>query len=469
MTKRLMVQRENWQRLINAANRAAAKCKSTGQYERPYETFLAGLFWKYISDLWRENVESLENSLNAVQRNLKLAQSRFILPEGTSFYDVVSRCRYPGLDSLVRKSLRSISQANDRKLASTFEHTELSNKQRLSPRSENSLDLTGLLSELNAKELDLRTSKLLDIDMGEVFLHLISRYYSSLGKKTNRYYTHDDIAILMAKLASPSEGNTVCDPFCGTGSLLIRIAQEVGKDECWLFGQERDTSVQAIARMNLMINEIDDAFILLGDSTVTSVFGKDILMSNFDRVVADPPLSKLDIGTVANIDSGSPPKDYAEQWKQLQDSSPGHRSCIEMLLTLTKPQSGKLVVTVPAAILSQGELDRSFRRNLILDNLLDAVISVPGNKMFNEQDAAILVIDRSREQGGRQAGKSGVAFIDGVECFDPVVTANDDQYTHVGRIISAYFDREIVAGFSAIATTSTMAKNNFDLVVSRYI
>lgn len=469
MTKRLMLQSENWQRLINAANRAATKCKSSGQYERPYETFLAGLFWKYISDLWRENVESVENIPNAGERNFKLAQSRFILPEGASFYDVVSRCRYPGLDSLVRKSLRSISQANAPKLASTFEQTELSNKQRLSPRSENSLDLTGLLSELNTTALDLRPSKLVDIDIGEVFLHLISRYYSSFGKKTNRYYTHDDIALLMAKLASPSEGNTVCDPFCGTGSLLLRVAQELGKGECWLFGQERDTSVQAIARMNLMINEIDDALIFVGDSLLTSAFGEDILTRNFDRVVADPPLSKLDIGMAANIDSGSPPKDYEEQWKRLQVSSPGHRSCIEMLLNLTKPKAGKLVVTVPAEILSQGELDRLFRRDLISDNLLDTVISIPSSKMFNEQDAAILVIDRSREHGGRHAGKSGVAFIDGKKCFEPVVTANDAEYGHIDSITSAYLNREIATGFSAIATTSMIAKNNFDLVVSRYI
>ncbi len=469
MTKQPMIQNEKFQRFVKAANRANAKSKGFGCYERPYEMSLVVLFWKYISDIWREDVERAKNLDSVAKRNLKLAQSRFVLPEKTSFYDVVSRLRYPGLTTLVRKTFKSLSETNSRRLAGTFEQIVSSRKEYFTPHSAYSDDLNGLLSEFNVAALDMRPSQSSDFDLGETFLHLISRYYSSLGKIPNRYYTHDDIATLMAKLATPNKGDTICDPFCGTGSMLVRISQEVGKDQCRLFGQEKDSAVQAIARMNLMINEIEDSLIADNDSLATSFFSQDILMRQYDRVIADPPTSKLDIGSVANINVASPPKDYEQQWKQLQRSSTGHLLCVDTLFKLTKPKEGKLVVVIPTKMLSLGEPERLWRKDLLSSNLVDAVISIPAQKMFNRQPAKILVIDRSRERDCKNANKFGVMFIDGNKSFENLDTSIDGEYKHVNQIVSTYLNQETRAKYSSLVPNEKIARNDFDLTVSKYI
>lgn len=251
--------------------------------------------------------------------------------------------------------------------------------------------------------------------------------------------------------------------------MLVRVSQEVGKDNCRLFGQEKDSSVQGIARLNMLINKIEDAHIVEGDSLSADVFGKDLLMRHFDRVVASPPLSKLAMGEVAHTNPACPPQDYEDKWKQLQQSSTGHLSCLERLLNQTKPKEGVLVILVPAELLSQGESDRLFREQLISENILDAVISIPKKRMFNERDSAVLVLDRSREMGGKHAGKSGVMFIDAAKSFENYDAASGIEYRHVEQVIATYLSRMNRVTFSSLVNAEEIANNNFDLSVSRYI
>ena len=469
MSKQLMNRSKQWWDIAEAVGLLCNQYRFGADRERGFEYVLVMFFWKYISDVWKEEYEKSKTATSVTQSRLKLAKTRFYLLPGSSFYDVLEQCGSPYLGAYINQAFEKISIANGQYLSGIFDKFDFATGESDDLKYENSRFLSNLMKGFCLPALDLRPSQTSDIDLGEIFSFLISRNYSNSGRSTSEFYTNDEYASLLAKLLSPSEDDTICDPVCGTGSLLIRAFEETPLRNCKIFGQERDSTVHAIARLNMLFHGIYDAKIYKNDSIMFSSFVKDDKIQEFDRVIASLTTGRLNLGKQPIASFVDNPINREFPGGRILPDSIGFVAILDMLIRMTKPREGKLTVVVPSALLFRGHQDLRLRRLLIEENILDAVISVPSQRAFGSSTAAIFVIDRTREKGGDRENYNDVIFIDAIATFEEYQNSNLLDYSHIEKVISVYRNRLNKENFSFIANTRTVEDNNFDLTVSKYI
>ena len=254
----------------------------------------------------------------------------------------------------------------------------------------------------------------------------------------------------MTLMLEPKPGESVYDPTCGTGGMLISTAAEVkrqGKE--WrnlrLYGQELNYGTSAIARMNLFLHGITDGHIAHGDTLSRPAFlNAKGGLETFDVVLANPPFS-LDKWGAEDADSDQ----YKRFWRGVPPKSKGDYAFITHMIEIAKRQSGRVAVIVPHGVLFRGGAEGRIRQQLIEENLLDAVVGLPAN-LFTTTGipVAILIFDRSREEGGANADRRDVLFIDASKEFTPGKTQNVMDDAHVAKVLETYATRAEVARYS---------------------
>lgn len=286
-----------------------------------------------------------------------------------------------------------------------------------------------------------------------------------LVKKAGEFFTPRSISTLLAKLANPQEGARICDPACGSGSLLITAANEIGSNNYSLFGQERTGATYSLARMNMFLHGIDSARIEWCDTLNNPQLIEQDKLMQFDIVVANPPFS-LDKWGEENAKGdrfnrfhrGVPPK------------SKGDFAFISHMIETAKRGSGRVAVIVPHGVLFRGSSEGKIRESLIKENLLDAVVGLPP-QLFQSTGipVAILVFDRSREAGGKNENKKDVVFIDASREFEAGKNQNKLRDEDVAKIIDTYLNRKAIDKYSHIATIEEIAENDYNLNIPRYV
>ena len=459
---------ETWKYFATRISLFCNRFNAVTKSERFLEYILVVLFWKFASDWWREEIEGSLETSDAVDTRLRLASSRFFILPGASFYDVLSQCGESDIGAKINQALEKISLANQQTLGGVFKQFDFTSEQDIGPKRQQSAILSDLLRDFNEEKLDMRPSVVSKVNFGELAIFLMSLYYSGYGKTTHDLYTNDDIARIMAKLSQPEIGNTICDPVCGTGSLLIRASQEVDKSECQLVGQEKDVLFQSLARLNMIFHGVDDSKIYVGDIMRPSAFPDIHSSEPFDRIVADPPLNGFQTGLAATTNVVAFDRGVSSPLGNVRLGGNSHLAFLDMLIRMTKPKVGKIVVNVPLACLYKSKEEWMFRRQLVEENLLDAVISLPGKKS-SESATAILVIDRSRESGGKNSRSSNVMFLDTREHFNKYYEENRMDFSHVEAVMTDYYNRTSIPKFAYNASIDEIEQNNFDLTVTRYV
>ena len=211
---------------------------------------LAMLFLKYISDVWKDHVSEYKKQFgdDEVRIRRRIERERFILSEGASFYDLYDNRDAPNIGELINIALEKVEGNNRAKLEGVFRNIDFNSEANLGKTKDRNRRLKMLLEDFNKPELDLSPSRVNEDIIGECYIYLISRFASDAGKKAGEFYTPTLVSKLLAKLAHPKAGNTIFDPSCGSASLLIRAAEEVGSDNYALFGQEMNGATWALAR-----------------------------------------------------------------------------------------------------------------------------------------------------------------------------------------------------------------------------
>jgi type I restriction enzyme M protein len=273
------------------------------------------------------------------------------------------------------------------------------------------------------------------------------------------------VSRLLAKLAAPKPGNTICDPACGSGSLLIQASQEVRSENFALYGQEVNGATWALARMNMFLHARDAARIEWCDTLNSPALVEGDHLMRFDVVLANPPFS-LDKWGAENADTDQ----YKRFWRGVPPKSKGDYAFITHMIEIAKRQSGRVAVIVPHGVLFRGGAEGRIRQQLIEENLLDAVVGLPAN-LFTTTGipVAILIFDRSREDGGANMGRRDVLFIDASREFTPGKTQNVMDEAHVARVLETYSSRTEVARYSHRASPEEIAENDFNLNIPRYV
>jgi type I restriction enzyme M protein len=444
---------------------------------------LVMLFLKYISDQWADHYAEYKKEYGDNEERIrrKLERERFILPyvefkdEKTGevtdrfladFHALYERRKAANLGELINIVFDHIEEANKAKLEGVFRNIDFNSEANLGKTKDRNRRLENLLGDF--AKLDLRPSRVSEDVIGDTYIYLIERFASDAGKKAGEFYTPKQVSKLLAQLAAPKPGDRICDPTCGAGGLLIEAAALVeaqGSRDFALFGQEVNGSTWALARMNMFLHGKDSARIEWGDTINSPALVEADRLMRFNVVVANPPFS-LDKWGGAEVEADR----YSRFWRGLPPKSKGDYAFITHMIETALPQEGRVAVVVPHGVLFRGGAEGRIRRALIEENLLDAVIGLPGNLFPTTSiPVAILVFDRAREKGGARESCQDVLFIDASRDYQSSKNQNALTETHLDTILTTFRKRKAKDKYAHVANLKEIADNDFNLNIPRYV
>ncbi|WP_445717389.1 type I restriction-modification system subunit M [Flavobacterium sp.] len=441
----------------------------SGQYK---DYVLTLLFVKYLSDVWKDKVvqyrEKYPNNEEMVQRQLQ--RERFILPKESNFEFLYENRNENNIGELIDMALVALEDANRSKLAMVFRSISFNAETAFGPTKQRNQILKNLLVDFAG--LDLQPSHLEGNDIiGDSYEYLISLFAGEAGKKAGEFYTPGEVSTLLAKLVDPQPGNRICDPACGSGSLLIKVAQEVEGKNYSLYGQENNGSTWALCRMNMFLHEQDSATIEWGDTLNNPRLIENDGLMKFDIVVANPPFS-LDKWGADNAAADQ----YNRFYRGVPPKSKGDYAFITHMIETTYEDKGKVGVIVPHGVLFRGSSEGQIRKKLIDDNLLEAVIGLPANLFFGTGiPAAILIFNRAK------GSNNEILFIDASKEFESGKNQNRLRDIDMEHVVSVYKNFKaaqplntekgmvIEDKYAYRATISDIQENDYNLNIPRYV
>ncbi len=265
---------------------------------------LTMLFIKYMSDLWKDRREEYERKYKGNKQRVQraLSRERFVVPPKCDFDFLYSRRDAANIGELINIALEKIEDENKAKLENVFRNIDFNSEANLGETKERNRRLKHLLDDFNDPKLDFRPSKLGNNDViGDVYEYLIAKFAAGAGKKAGEFYTPQEVSRLLAKLLNPKPGDRICDPTCGSGSLLIRVAKEVPGGNFSLSGQESNGSTWSLCRMNMFLHEMDNARIEWCNTISNPKLVEGDNLMKFNIVVANPPFSLDKWGPISRI------------------------------------------------------------------------------------------------------------------------------------------------------------------------
>lgn len=422
---------------------------------------LVMLFLKYISDVLKDRrthyLAEFGGDKTRVER--RLSRERFLLPEGADFDSLCAQRNQPDIGQRIDIALDQIEEANKAKLEGVFREVSFNSENKLGQTKDRNARLKHLLEDFNDPRLDLRPSVVGSEDViGNVYEYLLEKFASDAGKKAGEFYTPGQVSTLLAKLLSPKKGNTICDPACGSGSLLIKVGREADERDFALFGQESNGTTHALCRMNMFLHGMDNFRIEWGDTLRNPRLVEGDQLMKFDIVVANPPFSLEKWGieeagadTFHRYHRGLPPK------------SKGDYAFITHMIETAREGTGRVGVVVPHGVLFRGAAEGRIRQNLIQENLLEAVIGLPANLFFGTGiPAAILLFNKGKTHGD-------VLFIDASREYQEDKNQNRLTEQQIAKIVATYRAFQTVEKYAYRATPQEIADNNYNLNIPRYV
>lgn len=443
---------------------------------------LVMLFVKYISDVWKAHYEEFRKQYGDDDARIrrKLERERFVLPFAelknhetgeiedrflADYYSLYERRNAANIGDLINIVLDAIEEANKAKLEGVFRNIDFNSEANLGKTKDRNRRLKMLLEDFNKPLLDMIPGKVSEDVIGNTYIYLIERFAADAGKKAGEFYTPHKISELVAKLGAPKPRNRICDPACGSGGLLIEAAREVGGRNFALFGMESNGSTWALARMNMFLHGFDSARIEWCDTLTSPALVENDRLMKFDVVVANPPYS-LDKWGAEEAESDR----YNRFWRGIPPKSKGDWAFISHMVEAALEKEGRVSVVVPHGVLFRGAAEGRIRQKMIEENLLDAVIGLPGNLFTTTSiPVAILVFDRGREKGGANEGRKDVTFVDASGDYLPGKNQNALSDEHIHRIIETVQTRQDVEKYAHVADIEEIRENDFNLNIPRYV
>ena len=422
---------------------------------------LVFLFLRYISDVWKDKREQYDKQFKGdkVRLERKLSRERFIVPDKCDFEHIRAKRNDSNIGELINKALEGIEEANKLKLEGVFRNIDFNSEANLGQTKDRNKRLKHLIDDFSDPRMDLRPSVIGNHDViGNTYMYLIARFASDAGKKGGEFYTPTEVAMLLAKLVQPKKGDRICDPACGSGSLLVRVADEIGGSDFALYGQESNGSTWALAKMNMFLHEKDNARIEWGDTLNNpKLLEKDQLMK-FDVVVANPPFSLDKWGAedaagdrFRRFHRGVPPK------------SKGDYAFVTHMVETAVEVDGRVGVIVPHGVLFRGGAEGKIRKQFIDENILDTVVGLPAKLFYGTGiPAAILVFHKGRKN-------KDILFIDASREYEDGKNQNILRQQDIDKIYETMVKRETVDKYAYVASLDEIKENDYNLNIPRYV
>ena len=431
-----------------------------------YKDFvLTMLFLKYVSDVWQDHYDAYKKQYgdhpDLIEEMLK--NERFVLPASASFYALHTLRHSSGNGERIDKALHAIEEANITKLRDVFQDISF-NSNKLGDEQQKNDILRHLLEDFAKPALDLRPSRVGQLDViGNAYEFLIKNFASTSGKKAGEFYTPPEVSSLMARLMAPQEGDEICDPTCGSGSLLMKcgrlIRERTGSRKYALYGQEAIGSTWALAKMNMFLHGEDNHRIEWGDTIRNpKLLDSAASLKHFDIVVANPPFSLEKWGF-----EGADADKFSRFRRGVPPRTKGDYAFILHMIETMKPGTGRMAVVVPHGVLFRGAAEGRIRQRLIEENLLDVVIGLPEKLFYGTGIPAAVLVFRKNKADDK------VLFIDASREYEAGKNQNVLREVDLQRILSTAHARKGVEKYAYLATPAEIAENDFNLNIPRYV
>lgn len=433
---------------------------------------LSLLFVKYLSDVWKDKQEQYRQKYPGNEEMVKrqLQRERFQVPEISTFDYLFENRNEANVGEIIDMGLAALEDANRAKLNMVFRSVSFNSETAFGPTKQRNAILKNLLVDFS--KLDLQPSHLDGNDViGDSYEFLISLFAGEAGKKAGEFYTPAEVSTLLAKLVDPQPGNRISDPTCGSGSLLIKVAKEIPGKNYSLYGQENNGSTWALCNMNMFLHEQNSATIKWGDTINNPLLLENDNLMKFNIVVANPPFS-LDKWGADNAAAD----EFGRFHRGVPPKSKGDYAFISHMIETANETDGRVGVIVPHGVLFRGSSEGKIRKQLIEENLLDAVIGLPANLFFGTGiPAAILIFDKARSDN------KDVLFIDASKEFESGKNQNKLREQDIEHIVSTYKNYRGAAPlqqekgevledkYAYRATIEDIKENDFNLNIPRYV
>ena len=421
---------------------------------------LTMLFVKYLSDIRKYKLAEFEKKYRGdkVRIERAMVRERFIVSEEASFDYLYAHRIDSDIGQTINTVLENIEDSNKAKLHNVFRNIDFNSEANLGQARQRNNRLKNLLEDFAA--LDLKPDNNGDRDViGDVYEYLIERFAASAGKKAGVFYTPAAVSETLARLVAPKKGDRICDPACGSGSLLIRAGKQVGSNDFALYGQEMNGSTWALCKMNMFLHEEDSAHIQWDDTIRHPQFVENNVLMKFNIVIANPPFSLDKWGQEMAAEDR-----YARFQRGIPPKSKGDWAFISHMLATAVEGTGRVGVVVPHGVLFRGGQEGKIREAVIRENLLDAVIGLPANLFYGTGiPAALMIFDKSRKPGRE------VLFIDAGSEFEQSTNQNRLRPQDIEKIVTTFRKRQAVDKYAYPAFFGKIEENEFNLNIPRYV
>jgi len=415
------------------------------------------LFFKRICDVYDEEFETaLADSNNDLEYAAFAENHHFQIPEGSHWSNVRETTVNVGM--AIQEAIRAIEKANPDTLYGIFGDASWTNKDRLSDEI-----LTNLIEHYSQHKLSL--SNVPDDQLGNAYEYLIKEFADDSGHTAAEFYTNRTVVKLMTMIMDPQPGESVYDPTCGSGGLLLNCAlhlKEEGKEyrTLKLYGQEINLITSAIARMNMFMHGIEEFQIVRGDTLAQPAFLENDELKKFNVILANPPYSikawdrkSFENDPYGRNIWGTPSQgcaDYAFQQHM-------HKSLNE--------QNGRSISLWPHGILFR-DAEADMRRKMIELDLVECVIGLGPNLFYNSPMEACLLITKTNKE---ESKKGKVLIINAVKEVKQNKNIGFLEQAHIDRIYQSYKAFKNEEGFSKVLKIEEILENRASLNIAQYV
>ena len=389
------------------------------------------------------------------------ADSLIDVPEGASFADMVKLKGKPHIGEDVQKVIDKLAEENH--LKRVINNADFNNPDKLGSGK----DMIDRLSKLIGifEGLVLGGNRATDDDLlGDAYEYLMRHFAVQSGKSKGQFYTPSEVSQVLAKIIGitphTTQDKTVYDPTCGSGSLLLKVADQA-PNGLTLYGQENDNATTALAKMNMILHENADADIQQGNTLANPLFltSADTL-ETFDFVVANPPFSNKQWTNGVNVEEDP----FGRFEYGVPPSKNGDYAFLLHILKSMK-STGKAAVILPHGVLFRGNAEADIRQNLIRQGYIKGIIGLPANLFYGTGiPACIIVLDKEDAHA-----RKGIFMVDASKGFIKDGNKNRLRSQDIHQMVDVFTKQLEVARYSRMVTLAEIAGNGYNLNIPRYI
>jgi len=422
-----------------------------------YEGVVLGLiFLKYISDRFDEMYRQLKADEYADEEDKDeyTAENVFFVPKDARWQVISEAAHTPEVGVVIDNSMLAIERENQRLrgiLPKNFARPEL-DKRRLG-------EVVELFSNIemhdSGDEKDL---------LGRTYEYCLQKFASMEGKNAGEFYTPRPVVQLLIRILDPQPGESVYDPACGSGGMLIEAVHHMNHSSLCcgnIFGQEKNVVNSAIAKMNLFLHGASDFNIMQGDTLRSPKILQGSEVAKFDCVIANPPFSLEKWGSV----EWSSDKYGRNIWGTPSDSC-GDYAWIQHMVKSMAPGSGRMAVVMPQGVLFRGNEEGRIREKLVKSDMVEAVVTL-GDKLFygTGLSPCFLILRRMKPA----VHSARILMIDGTKILTQKRAQNILEPKDVDHLYELYTNYKNVEDYSQVVTLDEVAAKGYDLSPNKYV